>query len=94
MRVKELKQSMIAQYRRSENDTGSPEVQIAILTARINHLTEHLKVHRKDYHSRLGMFKMIGKRRRLMRYLYREDYDRYKALIEKLGIRDPFSRRG
>ncbi len=90
---KEQKQSVIAEYRRAENDTGSPEVQIAILTARINHLTEHLKVHRKDYHSRLGMFKMIGKRRRLMRYLYNEDYDRYRALIEKLGIRDPFSRR-
>lgn len=94
MGLKELKQSVIAEYKRAENDTGSPEVQIAILTARINHLTEHLKVHRKDYHSRLGMFKMIGKRRRLMRYLYREDYDRYKALISKLGIRDPFSRRG
>lgn len=90
---KELKQTVIEQFKRSDKDTGSPEVQIALLTARINHLTEHLKTHRKDFHSRLGMFRMIGRRRRLMRYLYNEDYQRYKALIEKLGIRDPFSRR-
>ena len=90
---KEQKKEIIDRFKRFDGDTGSPEVQIAILTARIKHLTEHLKIHRKDYHSRLGMFKMIGKRRRLLRYLYDQDYDRYKALIEKLGIRDPFSRK-
>lgn len=91
MLSKEQKRQIIDQFKRSENDTGSPEVQIALLTARIRHLTEHLRVHRKDTHSRRGLYKMIGKRRRLLRYLYNEDYNRYKALIEKLGIRDPFS---
>ncbi|MFO7173244.1 MAG: 30S ribosomal protein S15 [Bacillota bacterium] len=83
----ELKQSIIAQHRRHETDTGSPEVQIAILTERINQLTEHLQAHPKDHHSRRGLFKMIGHRRRLLEYLKRTDLERYKALIEKLGLR-------
>ncbi len=87
MITKEQKQAVIESNRRDENDTGSPEVQIAILTERINQLTEHLKVHKKDNHSRLGMYKMIGKRRRLLDYLKEKDIDRYRAIIGKLGIR-------
>lgn len=83
----EQKSAIIEANRRSENDTGSPEVQIAILTERINQLTEHLKVHKKDNHSRLGMYKMIGKRRNLLDYLMRTDIERYRACIAKLGIR-------
>jgi small subunit ribosomal protein S15 len=83
----EQKAAVIEANRRSENDTGSPEVQIAILTERINQLTEHLKVHKKDNHSRLGMYKMIGKRRNLLDYLMRTDIERYRACIAKLGIR-------
>ena len=87
MITKEQKTAIIEANRRSENDTGSPEVQIAILTERINQLTEHLKVHKKDNHSRLGMYKMIGKRRNLLDYLMRTDIERYRACIAKLGIR-------
>ncbi|MGM9522699.1 MAG: 30S ribosomal protein S15 [Oscillospiraceae bacterium] len=87
MITKEQKTAVIESNRRSDNDTGSPEVQIAILTERINQLTEHLKVHKKDNHSRLGMYKMIGKRRRLLDYLKEKDIERYRAIIAKLGIR-------
>ncbi len=87
MITKEQKTAVIDANRRSENDTGSPEVQIAILTERINQLTEHLKVHKKDAHSRLGMYKMIGRRRRLLDYLMEKDIERYRAIIAKLGIR-------
>ena len=85
--LKETKQSIIDQYKIHETDTGSPEVQIAILTERINQLTEHLKVHKKDNHSRLGMYKMIGQRRSLLDYLMKKDIERYRACIAKLGIR-------
>ena len=81
------KQSIIAEYRTHETDTGSPEVQIALLTARINHLTEHLKTHQKDNHSRRGLFKMVGQRRGLLNYLAKNDIEKYRELIAKLGIR-------
>ena len=84
---KEKKTDIIKQYATGANDTGSPEVQIAVLTARINELTDHLKQHPKDNHSRRGMLKMIGKRRGLLRYLQDNDIERYRAIIEKLGIR-------
>ena len=84
---KEKKTQVIEQNRTHETDTGSPEVQIAILTARINELTEHLKVHKKDNHSRRGLLKMVGKRRSLLNYLQKKDIERYRALIAKLGIR-------
>ena len=87
MITKEQKTSVIQANKTHENDTGSPEVQIAILTERINQLTEHLKVHKKDNHSRMGLFKMIGKRRRLLDYLATKDIERYRAIIAKLGIR-------
>ena len=87
MITKDQKTAVIEANRRSENDTGSPEVQIAILTERINQLTEHLKVHKKDNHSRMGLFKMIGKRRRLLDYVAKNDIERYRAIIAKLGIR-------
>ena len=87
MIAKEKKQAIIAEYGRTPNDTGSPEVQIAILTKRISDLTEHLKTHQKDNHSRSGLFKMIGKRRNLLNYLKKKDIERYRATIEKLGIR-------
>ena len=87
MITKEQKTSVIEANRTHESDTGSPEVQIAILTERINQLTEHLKVHKKDNHSRLGMYKMVGKRRRLLDYLKEKDIERYRACIAKLGIR-------
>ena len=83
----ERKQEIINQYRRDEKDTGSSEVQIALLTERINELTEHLKVHKKDNHSRRGMLKMVGKRRNLLNYLAKKDEESYKALVEKLGLR-------
>lgn len=85
--LKEEKQAVIEANRIHENDTGSPEVQIAVLTKRINDLTEHLKVHKKDYHSRRGMFKMVGHRRNLLNYLQKTDIDRYRAIVEKLGLR-------
>jgi len=87
MLQKDIKQEIITSNARHEGDTGSPEVQIAILTARINQLTEHLKVNKKDHHSRRGMLKMIGKRRNLLKYLQNTDIERYRAIIEKLGLR-------
>lgn len=84
---KEKKTEIIKQYATSANDTGSPEVQIAVLSARISELTEHLKNHPKDNHSRRGMLKLIGQRRGLLRYLQEKDIERYRSLIEKLGIR-------
>ena len=87
MITKERKQELINKYGRTPNDTGSPEVQIAVLSARIAELTEHLKEHPKDNHSRRGMFKMVGQRRGLLSYLKSKDIERYRALIEKLGLR-------
>ena len=84
---KEDKTAVIEANRTHATDTGSPEVQVAILTARIKELTEHLKVHPNDKHSRLGMYKMVGKRRRLLDYLAKKDIERYRALIAKLGLR-------
>lgn len=84
---KEVKNQIIDSYKLHEKDTGSAEVQIAILTNRINELNEHLKIHKKDHHSRRGLLKMVGKRRNLLRYLKNKDIDRYRELIEKLGIR-------
>ena len=81
------KAGTITEHRRHETDTGSAEVQIALLTERINHLTEHLKVHTKDHHSRRGLLMMVGRRRRLLDYLRRNDVERYRALIAKLGLR-------
>ena len=94
---KEKKKAIMAEYARTEGDTGSPEVQVAVLTARIQELTEHLKTHHKDHHSRRGLLKMVGQRRGLLKmvgqrrglldYLKKTDIERYRALIEKLGIR-------
>ena len=84
---KEKKQAIIAEYGRCEGDTGSPEVQVAILTARINELTDHFKANPKDHHSRRGLLKMVGQRRGLLVYLKKIDIERYRALIEKLGLR-------
>ena len=84
---KEIKQEIIQKYAICEGDTGSPEVQIAILTYRINYLNEHLKVNAKDHHSRRGLLKMVGHRRNLLGYLQKKDINRYRAIIEKLGIR-------
>jgi small subunit ribosomal protein S15 len=83
----ERKSEVINKYRLHECDTGSPEVQIAILTERINYLTEHLKVHTKDHHSRRGLLKMVGQRRHLLNYLKKKDLDRYRTLIGGLGLR-------
>ena len=85
--TKERKQEVINTYKREEKDTGSPEVQIALLTERINELTEHLKVHKKDNHSRRGLLKMVGKRRNLLKYLAKKDVNRYREIVEKLGLR-------
>ena len=87
MIAKEKKQAIIAEYGRTPGDTGSPEVQIAILTARIQELTEHLKVNPKDHHSRRGLLMMVGQRRGLLAYLKKSDIERYRSLIERLGIR-------
>ena len=84
---KEMKSEIIEKYKRDEKDTGSPEVQIALLTERINELTEHLKVHVKDNHSRRGLLKMVGKRRNLLNYLAKRDVQRYRDIVEKLGLR-------
>jgi small subunit ribosomal protein S15 len=81
------KRSLIEQFKTHDGDTGSPEVQIALLTERVNSLTEHFKTHAKDHHSRRGLLMLIGKRRGLLEYLKRKDVERYKALIERLGIR-------
>ncbi len=83
----EQKKDIIASNRRDDKDTGSPEVQVALLTVRITELTEHLRTHSKDFHSRRGLLMMVGKRRRLLQYLNKVNHDRYKSLIEKLGLR-------
>jgi small subunit ribosomal protein S15 len=85
--VREEKQGIISEHARLEGDTGSPEVQVALLTRRISELTEHLKSHPKDHHSRRGLLRMVGRRRRLLGYLQREDIERYRSLIAKLGLR-------
>lgn len=85
--LKEEKLSIIRQYALGEGDTGSPEVQIALLTKRINDLNEHFKAHKKDHHSRRGLFKMVGQRRNLLNYLMKNDIERYRSIIERLGIR-------
>src|SRR4051794_8546897 len=85
--TKDEKQELIGKYGRSGEDTGSAEVQVALLTKRINELTEHLRTHSKDHHSRRGLLKMVGKRRRILRYLERHDLERYRALVADLGLR-------
>ena len=87
MITKEKKEAIIKEYATKEGDTGSPEVQVAILTARINELNEHLDSHKKDFHSRRGLLKMVGKRRNLLNYLKDKDIERYRSLIERLGLR-------
>lgn len=81
------KDELIKEYAVYRGDTGSPEVQVALLTTRINHLTEHLKVHKKDHHSRRGLLQMVGRRRRLLAYLAKNDVERYRSLIQRLGLR-------
>jgi small subunit ribosomal protein S15 len=81
------KTATIAEYRTHDSDTGSPEVQVALLTERINHLTEHLKTHKKDHHSRRGLLMLVGRRRRLLDYVRKTDVERYRALIARLGLR-------
>jgi small subunit ribosomal protein S15 len=83
----EAKREIVTRHGRGENDTGSTEVQVALLTARINELTEHLRAHSKDHHSRRGLLMLVGKRRRLLQYLQRTDIDRYRQLIQELGLR-------
>ena len=83
----EGKTKLIDAYKLHEGDTGSPEVQVALLTERINYLTEHFKVHKKDFHSRTGLLKLVGRRRNILNYLKKKDVQRYRALIEKLGLR-------
>ncbi len=85
--TKESKSQLIGEYQRSDKDTGSAEVQIAVLSTRINELTEHLKTHSKDHHSRRGLLQMVGRRRRLLEYLRRTDIERYRAIISRLGLR-------
>ena len=85
--LKEQKQEIIAKYKLHDSDTGSPEVQVAILTERINHLNEHLKTHKKDHHSRRGLLKMVGQRKALLNYLMKKDIERYREIISKLGLR-------
>ena len=87
MILKEEKNKIITEYATHEGDTGSPEVQIAVLTKRINDLTEHLKIHQKDHHSRRGLLKMVGHRRNLLNYLQKTDIERYRAIVAKLGLR-------
>lgn len=84
---KEKKTDLITNYRRHASDTGSPEVQIALLSGRINHLTEHLQAHKQDHHSRRGLLKMVGQRRRHLEYLRVNDLDRYRQVVDKLGLR-------
>jgi len=81
------KSELIEKYRTHESDTGSPEVQVALLTERINHLTEHFKIHKKDHHSRRGLLKLVGQRRRLLGYLKKKDLERYRSVIQSLGLR-------
>ena len=83
----EEKAKIIDEFKRHDGDTGSPEVQVALLTARIKYLTEHFKVHKKDYHSRTGLLKLVGKRRNLLKYLKNKDIERYRNLIKRLGLR-------
>ena len=85
--LKERKEEIIKTYAVHEGDTGSPDVQIALLTERINHLNEHLKTHKKDHHSRRGLLKMVGVRRSFLNYLMKNDINRYRAIVEKLGLR-------
>ncbi len=85
--AQEKKQELINEYQVHESDTGSPEVQIALLTERINHLTEHFKVHKKDHHSRRGLFKLVSQRRKLLNYLKNKNIERYQKVIDRLGIR-------
>jgi small subunit ribosomal protein S15 len=85
--TKENKEKIKKEYRTHDTDTGSPEVQVAILTRKVEYLTEHLKVHKKDHHSRTGLLKMVGKRRRLLDYLRKKDVTRYRTLIKELGLR-------
>lgn len=85
--VKDKKTEIVNEFRQSEGDTGSPEVQVALLTARINQLTDHLKEHKKDHHSRRGLLMMVGHRRRLLNYLSNKDINRYREIVSKLGLR-------
>ena len=85
--LKEEKQTIIGEHARGDGDTGSPEVQIAVLSRRISELTEHLKTHKHDHHSRRGLLRMVGRRRRLLAYLRREDIERYRTIVAKLGLR-------
>jgi len=87
MLTKEKKETVVQTYKTHVSDTGSPEVQVALLTERIRRLTEHLRAHRKDFHSQRGLLKLVGQRRRLLRYLAKEDEDRYRRLIGRLGLR-------
>ena len=87
MAVVENKEAIISEYAVGEGDTGSHEVQVAVLTTRIRHLTEHLRTHKHDYHSRRGLLKLVGKRRRLLKYLQSKDVERYRSLISRLGLR-------
>ena len=87
MAVVEHKEEIIQEHQTHEGDTGSPEVQVAVLTKRIAHLTEHLREHKHDYHSRRGLLKLVGRRRRLLKYLQKKDVERYRALIARLGLR-------
>ena len=87
MLTTEAKLAVIKEYAAHEGDTGSPEVQVAILTSRIQYLTEHLKEHKKDHHSRRGLLKLVGQRRNMLDYLRRKDIERYRAILEKLGLR-------
>lgn len=87
MAAVENKEETIQEYRTHEEDTGSPEVQVAVLSKRISHLTEHLREHKHDYHSRRGLLQMVGKRRRLLKYLQKNDVERYRSLIARLGLR-------
>lgn len=86
-KIDEAKAGIIAEHRLSESDTGSPEVQIALLTARINHLNEHLSVHKKDHHSRRGLLMLVGRRRRLLDYVRENDVERYRAIVARMGLR-------
>ncbi|HXJ33923.1 MAG TPA: 30S ribosomal protein S15 [Candidatus Eisenbacteria bacterium] len=85
--LQERTKELVTSYRRHESDTGSPEVQVALLTDRITYLTEHFKVHQKDHHSRRGLLKLVGQRRRMLDYLRQRDFQRYKSVIERLGLR-------
>ena len=85
--MKDVKQAIIDEYKTHEGDTGSPEVQVALLTQRINHLNDHLKTHKKDHHSRRGLLKMVGQRRGLLDYLMSKDIERYRSLIARLNLR-------